>query len=130
MMGVVYYANYLRYFEAGRNELLRSLNIDYKMLESSGFFLPVARVFTRYHQPARYDEELSLDTSIAEIRTGSVRMAYRLFRDADGALIATGETMHACVGPSGRVRRLPEELRDKLGLGCVASTEDGCEAQA
>lgn len=114
MMGVVYYANYFRFFEAGRTELMRAAGIEYKSLEALGYALPVASASAKYHAPAHYDDPLVLDLEVAEVRYGSLRITYRLTRETDGTLIATGETMHACVGPKGRVVRLPDDLREKL----------------
>lgn len=114
MMGVVYYGNYFRYFEAGRSELLRAAGLPYGEIEKSGYMLPVASASAKYHAPARYDELLTLDTIVDAVRMGSLCMTYRLVREADAQLIATGETVHACVGPSGRVTRIPQMLREKL----------------
>lgn len=114
MMGVVYYANYLRYFEAGRTELLRALGVNYRELEASGYALPCVNAAVQYKQPARYDDELELETTVADVGLGSVRISYRLFKKIDDTLITTGETTHACVGPSGKIARLPQTLREKI----------------
>lgn len=114
-MGVVYYANYLRYFEAGRNELLRAIGVNYRELEATGYGLPVAKVAAKYRSPARYDDELELETAIIEVGHASVRIAYRLFRGEE--LLVTGETTHACIGPGGRATRFPEEIRQKIMEG-------------
>ena len=115
MMGVVYYANYFRYFEAGRTEFLRAVGFRYKEFEKNGFALPVVSASARYHAPARYDDELALETTLSEVRFSTVRMTYRLTLVSDASLIATGETRHACLGPDGRVVRLPQEFLDRLG---------------
>jgi acyl-CoA thioester hydrolase len=117
MMGVVYYANYFRYFEAGRTEFLRAFGFRYADFEKNGFALPVVSASARYHAPARYDDELELETTLSEVRFTTVRMTYRLTRVSDASLIATGETRHACLGPDGRVVRLPQEFLEKLGAG-------------
>ena len=113
-MGIVYYANYLRYFEAGRAELLRALEIPYGTLVAEGIALPVVNASIRYVSPARFDDALVLDTTIEDLRHASVRITYRLTRESDAALIATGETTHACLGPDGRVARFPTRLVEKL----------------
>jgi acyl-CoA thioester hydrolase len=113
-MGVVYYANYLRFFEAGRTELLRALRIPYREIESDGYFLPVSRAEVRYHAPARYDDPLVLETELAEVRRASLQIRYRLTREDDQVLIASGITEHACLGPGNRVTRLPLALREAL----------------
>jgi acyl-CoA thioester hydrolase len=114
MMGVVYYGNYLRYFEAGRSELLRAAGFEYSRFEEAGFLLPVAEAHAKYHKPAKYDEELSLTTTVSEVRMGSIRITYRLVRVPDQVLIATGETLHACIDRTGKVVRIPSMLREKL----------------
>lgn len=116
-MGVVYYANYLRYFEAGRNEFIRAKGLRYRDFEEAyALRLPVTEASVRYQQPARYDDLLRLETSLEEIRRVSARFAYRLLRD-DGQLLATGRTVHACVDLEGKLRRLPEALVTRLSAG-------------
>ncbi len=114
MMGVVYYGNYFRYFEAGRSEFLRAAGLPYSELEREGYMLPVASASAKYHASARYDDLLTLETNLEAVRMASLRMSYRLVREADDQLVATGETVHACVGPSGRVARIPSALRERL----------------
>lgn len=113
-MGIVYYANYLRYFEAGRTELLRASGLDYLQLEAQGVYLPVAEAQAKYRAPAGYDDELELETVVAQVGTSSIRMRYALRRVRDEVLIATGETRHACVDRSGRVIRVPGPVRERL----------------
>ncbi len=113
-MGVVYYANYLRFFEAGRNEFIRSRGLRYRDFEARfGLVLPVAEAGVKYLAPARYDDIVSVQTTLAELGRASARFTYRLLRD--GELLATGFTVHACVEPGGRIRRLPAELVRCLG---------------
>jgi acyl-CoA thioester hydrolase len=115
-MGVVYYGNYLRYFEAGRNEFIRAKGLRYRDFEASyQLRLPVAEVGVSYKLPARYDDLVTIETSLVEARRASARFAYRLVRGED--LLATGFTVHACVDLEGRVRRLPRELLDLLSSG-------------
>jgi acyl-CoA thioester hydrolase len=116
-MGVVYYANYLRFFEAGRNEFIRAKGLRYRDFETSySLRLPVTEATVRYQQPARYDDLLRLETSLEEMRRASASFAYRLLRE-DGRLLATGRTMHACIDLEGKLRRLPEELVQRLSAG-------------
>lgn len=116
-MGFVYYANYLRYFEAGRNEFIRAKGLRYRDFEERHqLLLPVVETAVRYQVPARYDDLISVETSLAEIRRASARFDYRLLRE-DGQLLATGHTLHACVDAGGRVQRMPQELLDRLSAG-------------
>jgi acyl-CoA thioester hydrolase len=116
-MGVVYYANYLRYFEAGRNEFIRAKGLRYRDFETRfGLMLPVTEASVGYKQPARYDDLLDVEVTLAEVRRVSARFEYRILRD-DGALLATGHTVHACVGEGGKLQRLPAALLEALGAG-------------
>jgi acyl-CoA thioester hydrolase len=115
-MGVVYYANYLRYFEAGRTEFLRAKGLSYRDFEErSRLLLPVVEAGVTYQAPARYDDLLGIETSLAEVRRASARFAYRVERE--GAVLATGFTVHACVDLEGRIQRMPRELLDRLLAG-------------
>lgn len=107
-MGVVYYANYLRYFEAGRGAFLRAHGKRYGDVEAAGFRLPVVEARVSYRAPARYDDLLRVETTLAEVRRASVRFTYEVRRD--GEAIASGETTHACLGPSGKPTRVPGEI--------------------
>jgi acyl-CoA thioester hydrolase len=113
-MGVVYYANYLRYFEAGRNEYLRAHGLRYRDFESEHqVFLPVVEAQVSYKQPARYDDLVSVFTSIARLGKASVRFEYRLVRGDE--VLATGHTVHACVSRAGQVVALPGSVVTLLG---------------
>ena len=98
-MGVVYYANYLVWFEIGRVELLRALGFSYRQLEAEhGCILPVIEATCRYRAPARYDDEILIETRPAQLRGPVLKFAYRILRkEQDGAapaLLAEGETVH------------------------------------
>jgi acyl-CoA thioester hydrolase len=117
-MGVVYYANYLRWFEAGRTEFLRAKGLSYADFEArEKLVLPVAEAGVNYLQPARYDDLVAVETSLTLARRASARFEYAVKRGED--LLATGFTVHACVDGKGRIRRLPEDfaLRMKAGEG-------------
>lgn len=113
-MGVVYYANYLRYFEAGRNELCRATEIPYRELEARGLTLPVIEAAVRYRRPARYDDVVCVETRIGSIRRAQLRFEYEIRREDDGSVLCTGHTVHACLGETGRPTRLPGDLVARL----------------
>ena len=108
-MGLLHHANYLVYFEQGRTELLRSCGLTYKELEDQGFLLVLSKIEVRYRSPARYDDLLTLKTSV--VRTTAVRIdhRYELFRD--GTLLAEGSSTLACVDREGRLQELPAFLK-------------------
>lgn len=110
-MGVVYYANYLVWFEVARADLLRTLGWTYREMEASGISLPVIEARCQYKASARYDDEMRVRTE-GWIRS-PVRMefAYEVTRVADGVVAATGVTLHAALGPDGRPCRLPDRIR-------------------
>lgn len=109
-MGVVYYANYLRYFEAGRNEYLRARGLLYRQLEKTHrIFLPVVDAQVSYKSSARYDDLLTVETTISRLRRASVHFTYRVLRGDQE--IASGHTIHACVGPDGEIEALPADVK-------------------
>ena len=113
-MGVAYYANYLRWFELGRSELLRSIGLPYGKIEAQGFHFPVTEVTCRYAQSARYDDLIEIETEISSMRRATFTCNYKIRRSTDGAELACGFTKHACVDRNGRIVRLPEILLEAL----------------
>lgn len=109
-MGVVYNGNYARYFEIGRTELLRSIGIPYVELEQQGVLLPVLELHVEFRQPARYDDVLSIRTHYLHDHTvATIRLTYEVVRD--GAILATGYTVHSFVSASTwRVVRPPRRF--------------------
>jgi acyl-CoA thioester hydrolase len=108
-MGVVYYANYLRWFEAARGALVRASGVSWHEIERSGYLLPVIEAQARYLRPARYDDLVTVEVVVEKVRGASVRFVYKITRD--GELLAEGYTEHACLGPDGRPARIPPEMR-------------------
>jgi acyl-CoA thioester hydrolase len=113
-MGVVYYGNYLRFFEGARASYWRSLGRSYKDLESAQIALPVIEAHCNYKRPALYEDLIEVDVRVGEVRAASLRFEYTVHRGAD--LLADGYTRHAVIGPSGKPRALPEDMR-RLILG-------------
>jgi acyl-CoA thioester hydrolase len=110
-MGVVYYANYLVWFEVGRTDLLRHAGWSYREMEAEGFSLPVIEAHCEYKQPARYDDELEVRTGGDVISPIRVQFTYEIVRPADKTVLATGHTVHASLDRAGRPRRLPDRIR-------------------
>jgi acyl-CoA thioester hydrolase len=108
-MGLLHHANYLVYFEQGRTELLRSQGYSYRDLEDQGFLLVLTKVQVRYRSPARYDDLLTLRTTV--VRTTLVKIEHRYEVLRDGLVLAEGETTLGCVDRDGKVQPLPEFLR-------------------
>ena len=110
-MGVVYHANYLRYFEFARSEFFRAHGGSYRELEREGLLLPVVEAHVLYKAPARYDDLLRVRARVSELRRASLVFAYELWREeAPDKVLSTGHTVHACVSRDGRPVRMPEPL--------------------
>src|SRR3989440_8304707 len=108
-MGLLHHANYLVYFEQGRTELLRSRGLSYKDLEDQGYLLVLTKLEVRYRAPARYDDLLTLRTTV--VKTTAVRIDHRYEVLRDGGLLAEGASTLACVDRDGRVQALPDFLK-------------------
>jgi acyl-CoA thioester hydrolase len=126
-MGVVYYANYLRWFEKGRGELLRASGIPYATIERRGMHFPVAEVSCRYFRPAHYDDLIVIETRIASVSRASLTFTYRIMREAEGALLASGSTKHACVDGQGRIMRIQQDLMKALEVMVSPPEETICK---
>jgi acyl-CoA thioester hydrolase len=114
-MGVVYYANYLGFFETGRVEAMRQIGAEYASVVERGVHLPVVEATVRYRAPAGFDDLLLVHTRVEDVRGGRFSFVYEVVRERDARLIATGHTVHACVeARSLRPVRLPAWLRDDL----------------
>jgi acyl-CoA thioester hydrolase len=120
-MGVVYHSNYLIWFEVGRVEFIRQLGLDYKrMEEEEGCGISVVDVHARYRVPARYDDELVIETRLLAARGPVIRFGYRILRVADGALLCDGETMHVCVGMDMKKRSLPQKYAERFAAHLIS----------
>jgi len=111
-MGIVYYANYLVWFELGRVELLRSLGLAYSQMEKDHkLILPVVEANCRYRSPARYDDEILIETRPALVRESVLKFAYRILRAEgdDHKVLAEGETIHVVCDENLKRRPLPEQ---------------------
>jgi acyl-CoA thioester hydrolase len=113
-MGIVYYANYLRWFEQGRSEFLRQIGLPYSAIEMAGFHFPVAEVACRYNHSARYDDVVEIETTLTELGRASLSFQYRISRESDRCVLATGSTRHACIDRDGQLTRIPNNLQETL----------------
>lgn len=114
-MGVVYYANYLRWFESARAALLRDRGLSGRHLGELGVAFPVAEAFCKYRRPAHYEDLLDIDIRVTELGFVRIRFAYQVHRGDE--LIADGHTVHACVDGRGKPVRIPELLRAAFASG-------------
>lgn len=117
-MGIVHHSNYLRWFELGRTEYLRSVGLPYRSWEEQGIACPVTGVRCRYHKPARYDDELTLQVSVKAYKNTRLTMSYEIFNGQ--LLLCSGESDHAFLyggRPVAPRRSLPEI--DKVLSECL-----------
>jgi acyl-CoA thioester hydrolase len=107
--GRVHHANYLKWFELGRVELLRASGHSYRELEDAGIFLVVAQATLQFYLPAVFDDLLTLRTTTVKAKGARIEHRYEVFRG--GELLAEGTTTVACIDRAGRVSRLPQWLQ-------------------
>jgi len=116
-MGMAYYANYLVWMEVGRGDYCRECGFSYRDLErGEQAFLTVAEATCRFHSPARYDDEILVETEITRLGRRVVEFSYKI--KTGSALLAEGQTIHVVIGPDGKPRSMPgdyfELLRAKI----------------
>jgi acyl-CoA thioester hydrolase len=123
-MGVVYHANYLVWFEVGRVELMRQCGLDYRRMEiEEGCGIAVVEAVARYKAPARYDDELIVETHVLQVRGPIVRFGYRVVRVEDGLLLCEGETVHVVVGRDMKRTKMPKKYVELLGAAAASHVQ-------
>lgn len=109
-VGIVYFSNYLVYFEVGRTELLRAAGLSFTDLKAGGVRMPVARAYCKFLAPLAYGDDVTVKTWIPAVRKVQLAFRYELTRAADGAPVASGFTVHGCLDAAGRPMRVPEPI--------------------
>lgn len=118
-MGVVYHTNYIKWFELGRNELMRQLGVPYTELGKLCLNLPLINVSCEYLKFALYDQLLTVETRFAYIKRATIRFDSRIWDEDMRNLLVEGYTIHACTNNEGKIRRIPKlllELTDKYNI--------------
>ena len=116
-MGVAYYANYFVWFEVGRSQFCNDCGFSYRDMErETKLFMIVAEAHCRYKTPARYEDDLTIRTRVSELTRRTLRFSYVINR-ADGAPVATGETLHVLINSEGRPSSIPEKYQALLKGG-------------
>jgi len=108
-MGLLHHGRYFAYFEMGRTELLRASGGNYRQMEEAGLLVVVVRAECRYHRPARYDDLLTVRTTVSRVTAAKIEHTYEVLRD--GQLLATGRVTLAVVDRQGRVQAVPDWLQ-------------------
>jgi acyl-CoA thioester hydrolase len=114
--GIIYNANYLRFMEMGRTEMMRGHGLPYSEMEQEGIILPVTECYLRYKASGRYDDLLSIATSLAELTRHTIRFHYRISYQRDGKelLLVKGFTKHACIDRQGRLTPFPDSIMARI----------------
>lgn len=113
-MGVVYHGNYSNYFEVGRLEWLRSLNISYKKMESEGVLLPVVSLAIKYKKPVYYDDLIIIQTELVKLPTASIDFSYKLMNQ-QREILATASTTLAFINKiKNKPMRCPQYIINAL----------------
>jgi acyl-CoA thioester hydrolase len=111
--GIVHHANYLVWFEEGRSDYLRQIDLNYTRFEKSGYFVVVADASVRYRAPAYYEDLVTIETTLEQAKGKTLKFSYRALRDT--VLLAEGSTVHVVLGgPERRPTTLPDSLRKAL----------------
>lgn len=113
-MGIVYYANYLVWFEVGRTEYLLAKGMDYRDVEKEGLFMAVVEAHCVYKAPARYGETVAIATWPSEVKNSSLKFCYRVTRQGEEKTLAEGWTVHVLIDKDLRPKKIPDKIRELL----------------
>ena len=107
-MGIVYHANYLKYFEMLRGEVMRKNGLTYHDFETMGFSLPVIESHCEYKYPAKYDDVIEITGFVSELK--GLKMKFECEIHCGDKLVCKGYTIHTCLNKDGRPIKFPEQL--------------------
>ncbi len=112
-MGVVYYSNYLVWFEASRTEFFRKKGLDYNRIEKERqIYLPVTEAHCRYKSPLRYDDVFTVTTWLTDV--GRSRLTFEYAVKKDGSIVATGHTKHVFIDTNGKPIPIPQDIKERI----------------
>jgi acyl-CoA thioester hydrolase len=108
-MGIAHHSSYFVWMEAARTELLREYGLSYRELEERGYLLPVVEAHCRFSRSVRYDDVITIESSLDQLGGASLRIGYRIFRAGEeNPAVAEGYTLHAFTNREGRVVKAPD----------------------
>jgi acyl-CoA thioester hydrolase len=113
-MGIVYHTNYIRWFEIGRTELLRSVGIVYAAMEAAGYNLPLTEAYCNYLFPAKYDQIIVVETELEYLKRASMKFLYTIWDEEREKDLVEGYTIHACTNKMGKIVRIPSFILDRV----------------
>ena len=116
MMGVVHHANYFRWFEMGRVEYLRQAGVLLTELMADGIVFPITHVDCQYKASAKFDDYILIETTLAEVSPVKMLFTYKVIKEVDGVLLATGSTQNVFTDNNGKIIRLASKYYSKLQM--------------
>jgi acyl-CoA thioester hydrolase len=108
-MGIVHHSAYVVWLEEGRSQWMRSHGSSVVQFEQEGLQLAVSELFLRYHQPARYDQRVTVRCGITSVRSRQIQFNYDVVNAETGATLVTGYTQHICLDKAGNVTKIPDK---------------------
>ena len=108
----VHHSNYIVYFEEGRSNYARKRGQPYGDIEQNGILLLVTEIAVRYHNPAQYEDLITVRTWVSAVQSRGMTFNYEIVDAGSGELLVTGFTKHICIEPNGKIVRVPEQWRD------------------
>ena len=114
-MGVVHHSNYIRWFEIGRVEYLRKINIDLNEMMADGILFPITKVEAQFHSPARFDDILEIETTATALTKAKMEFEYKVFRSGEDKVLVTGFTQNVFTNKeTGKITRLPDKFYERM----------------
>ena len=113
-MGVVYYSHYLDWFERGRTEFFREMDLPYTEVVKHGIVTPVSEVYCKYHKSALYDDVVQIETTVSSFKRVTIVFDYEVYRKDDRTLLVSGYTRHVFLDINGKIVKIPGFIREKI----------------
>ena len=113
-MGVVYYSHYLDWFERGRTEFFREMDLPYTEVVKHGIVTPVSEVYCKYHKSAQYDDVVQIETTVSSFKRVTIVFDCEVYRKDDRTLLVSGYTRHGFLDINGKIVKIPGFIREKI----------------
>ena len=111
-MGIVYYANYAVWYEIGRTNFLKQAGIPYSNMENMGIMVPVLDLNINYIYPAKYDDNIIIETSVEDFSSVKIKFSYKLYKEGTSQIINRGTTTHCWVNDKFKLINLKRSYND------------------
>lgn len=119
-MGVVHHSNYIRRFEIGRVEFLRAIGIDLNEMMNDGILFPIVDIQAKYLNPAKFDDELEIETTAAALTQVKMEFNYKIHRTGEEKILVEGFSRNVFTNAAtGKICRLPEKYLKKIEMAQI-----------